>query len=70
MRQVERYFGNATSNIESAIEYLAALLYSYKKSDVPERKARVRSLESKIDALQAVRAGLNPNAEPWSKDEL
>lgn len=56
------------SHIDNAVTQLEALRSTYANSQVPERKARIRSIDSKIDALKGVK--LDASAYPWSEDEL
>lgn len=51
----------------AAIEHLQVLRAAYQRSDLPERKARIRAIDAKIDAFEAVL--LNPDAVPWVEDE-
>lgn len=59
-------FRGAQHWIDRAIGELGALRATYERSSVPDRKARIRALDAKVDALRAVH--LDAKAYPWSED--
>lgn len=56
----------AKQAVAQAVGELVSLRGSYQASADPQRKARIRALDTKIDALQAVH--LDPEAHPWIGD--
>jgi len=70
MRRVEIKFGKAANDIQEAINDLSLLQIDYYESNLLDKQARISVLQSKIDALQAVRQGLNASSEPWIKDDI
>lgn len=59
-------FRTAEQGVKLAVSQLTVLRGLYEASDLPDRKARVRALDAKIDALQAMR--LDPTHVPWCDD--
>jgi hypothetical protein len=66
MNPTEDRFASAQKSIYVAIADLAYLRKLYIQSDMEDRKARVRSLTAKIDALEAIK--LDAAAYPWNED--
>lgn len=70
---IERDFGEAATHISNAIGALERLDKHYLQSNIAMYEiinARRAALKSKVDALKAVRSGLNPHAYPWSEDNF
>lgn len=65
---IEDHFEAAATRVENAVDELGYLRTLYERSDLPDRKARIRSIDSKIDALRGVK--LDASAYPWSEDTL
>lgn len=66
--QVDARFASAEDHIRSAVSHLIRLRMSYETLQPANWKPRVQAINAKIDALQAVTAGLNPHAHPWVAD--
>lgn len=65
---IQYHFEDAANYIEKAVTELENLRGNYMQSSLPDRKARIRALDAKIDALEAVQ--LNAKALPWCEDSL
>jgi len=68
LNAVEYAFQQADELNKKTIRTLEWLRDRYASSKLKDRKARVRALDSKIDALRAVK--LDAIAFPWSEDFL